>query len=136
MMEPAMTEPRTRLPRNRVMALTMTAAAGTTALLMLARATGLLPMPQDMSLAGVIAFCVAITAAVVGSSIWYLARTDEHDLHANLWGLSWAWIASAVATVDWAVLHEAGQAPPPDPIMILLGSAAVAGLGWLWLRFR
>jgi hypothetical protein len=135
-MERAMAEPDRLIPRNRVMKVMTIGAFVVTGLVLLARFAGVLPMPQDMSPTAIVVFCVVISSAVIGFSFWYLTRTDEHDLHANLWSMTWAWIASAVITVDWAALHIAGLLPPPDAVTILLATAAVAGSAWVWLRFR
>jgi hypothetical protein len=131
-----MAEQENFMPRNKVMKVTAIGAFVLTAALMAARAAGVLPMPQDMSPPGAIAFCVAMTAAIAGFCGWYFTRTDEHDLHANLWSMTWAWISFALITVDWAVLHVAGLAPVPNAVWILLASAAIAAGIWAWLRFR
>ena len=81
------------IPRRSVMKVTFAGAFVVTLILVPARTLGILPMPQDLTLAGAIALCGALTAVMVATSAWYLVRTDEHDLHANLWSMSWAWLA-------------------------------------------
>ena len=136
MMEHKMAEPKTGVPRNQAMKAMTLASLGLLAILVLARVTGILPIASDMSPIGAIAFCTAMSLAILGSFGWYLRRTDEHDLHANLWSMVWAWISGALITIDWSILHIAKAAPRPDAMAILLVSTAVAAVIWLWLRFR
>lgn len=131
-----MVEPEKSQPANGAMKATLKGAFALMAILVLARMAGILPMPRNMSPAGVIAFCVAMTSAIFAVAGWYLKRTDEHDLHANVRSMAWAWFAGAVMTIDWAILHEAGVAPRPDAMLILVASAVLAAGTWLWLRFR
>lgn len=131
-----MTEQKRAIPRSNVMKVVFVGSFVLTAVLILARATGILPMPQDMAPAGAIALCAGLTILLAGTSAWYLARTDEHDLHANLWSMTWAWIAGALITIDWAILHAARLAPAPDAMAILLVSAGLMVAVWVWLRFR
>jgi hypothetical protein len=84
-------------------------------------------MPQDMSPPRVIAFCVAMTAAIAGFCGWHFTRTDEHDLHANLWSMAWAWTSFALITVNWAVLHVAWLAPAPNAVWIFAGERSRSG---------
>lgn len=135
-MERAMTESRHAIPRSSVVKVAFAGSFVLTAVLVLARMAGVLPMPQDMSPAGAIALCAGLTVLLAVTSVWYLARTDEHDLHANLWSMTWAWIAGALIAIDWAILHAARLAPTPDAMAILLVSAGVMVVVWLWLRFR
>ncbi len=131
-----MNNPKPRIPSNRVMTTTTVAALILLAVLVGARATGILPTANELSPAGAIALCAAFTALVGGGSVWYLARTDEHDLNANLWAMAWGWLASSLVTLNWAVLHIAGLVPVPDSIAILMVGTVVVLVIWLWLRFR
>ncbi len=136
MMEQKMTEHRRRLPRNQAMKVMTLVSLALLVVLLAARFVGILPLASDMTSGGAMAFCAAMTSFVAGSFWWYFTRTDEHDLHANLWSLSLAWIGGALVTIDWSILHFAGAAPRPDAMIILLVSAVVAVAGWGWLRFR
>jgi hypothetical protein len=131
-----MSKPQSRLPRNRVMTVTTLGAIAVLILLMLARGAGLLPMPQDLSPAGTIGLCAGMTVLTGGFAAWYLARTDEHGLSANLWSMAWGWIGTVLLTVNWAMLHEAGLVPPPQAVYIILASAVPVLAVWAWLRFR
>jgi hypothetical protein len=136
MTDRAQTDASKPLSRNRVMAGSSLAVVVVVGALLIARLAGVIPAPQEMSALGAIVTCVLGAASVVGFSAWYFARTDEHDLHANLWAMAWSWIASGVGTSCWVVLHAAGLAPVPDAVVILLGSSVVALATWVWLRFR
>jgi hypothetical protein len=136
MMEQKMTEPQKTMSRNKVMKTAWLATAVLSAVLIAARLSGILPMANEMSAAGVIVLCVALTTVTAGFAGWYLRRTDEHDLHANLWSMSCAWIASVLITVNWGVLYIGKLAPMPNALAIILASAAVAIIIWIWLRFR
>jgi hypothetical protein len=135
-MEHKMAEQEKTVPRNKVMKTGIILATLFSVALIAARFAGVLPMPQNMSAGGVIALCVSLTAIVAGYVGWYLYNTDEHDLHANLWSMAWAWIASALITVNWSILHVGGLAPVPNALIIFLGSAVAAASVWAWLRFR
>lgn len=136
MTDHAKTEASKPLSRNRVMARSTFAAAVIVGLILVARALGIIPAPQDLSALGAIITCVLGATGVVGFSAWYFANTDEHDLNANLRSMAWSWIAVGVGTSCWVVLHGAGLAPVPDAVAIVLGSSVVALFAWLWLRFR
>lgn len=125
-----------KVPRNRAMVTTTIASFTLLVLLVGGRVTGLLPPANQMTPAGAIALCAAFTVLVGGGSVWYLVRTDEHDLNANLWSMTWGWIVASLVTLNWAVLHIAGLLVAPEPIAILLASSAVVLAVWLWLRFR
>ena len=131
-----MIEQNKTIAANSIMKRTLIGALLLGAVAVLARVSGVLPMPQDMSPPVVIAFCTTITVALLFLTNWYLKRTDEHDRHANLWSMAWAWVIGALVTVNWAMLHEAGVAGAPNAIWILHASAAVAAGIWAWLRFR
>jgi hypothetical protein len=136
MMEQNMAEPKKTVPRNKVMRISWVLTAMFGAILIAARMVGILPMANELSAAGVIALCVVVTAVALGIAGWYISHTDEHDLHANLWSMSWAWIASALITVNWGMLYIGKLAPVPNTLMILLASTAVAAVIWAWMRFR
>jgi hypothetical protein len=136
MMERRMTQAEKPMARNKVMKRGLIAATLLSAILITARLAGVLPVAQNMSPPGVIAFCIIITAVVVGYVVWYLTHTDEHDLNANLWSMAWAWVGSALLTVNWGILHVGKLAPAPNALIIFLGSAALAATTWVWLRFR
>lgn len=136
MMEEKMADQKTGVPRNHAMKVMTLSSLGLVAVLLLARFAGILPIASDMSQTGATVFCAAMTLAVLGGFGWYLRRTDEHDLHANLWSMAWAWIIGALITIDWSILHIAKVAPRPDAMIILLISSAVAAVTWCWLRFR
>jgi hypothetical protein len=136
MMEQNMTEPQKTMPRNKVMKRSIVIATLLGVVLIAARLTGVLPSAQTMSPPGVIAMCATITAVVLAYVGWYLKSTDEHDLNANLWSMAWAWIGSALITVNWGVLYIGKLAPAPNALFIFLGSAILAAVIWIWLRFR
>lgn len=136
MMEQNMAEPQKTVPRNKVLRTSWALTAIFGAILIAARLTGILPMANEMSAPGVITLCVFVTAVTMGIAGWYLSRTDEHDLHANLWSMTWAWIASALITVNWGVLYVGKLAPVPNALTILLASTAIAAIIWVWMRFR
>jgi len=96
------------------------------------------PTGQPMSfspLAGLLILAIGLVTFVL-ATMRYVKRTDEHDLMANLWGLSLGWLAMVVMGASWWVLHHSGLAGPVDSWPILITSSLVAGAGWAWLRFR
>jgi hypothetical protein len=136
MMECNMAEQSKAIPASSVMKRTMIGSFLLIAATVLARIAGVLPMPQDQPPIIVIIFCTTMTLAMLWMVGWYMRRTDEHDLHANLWSMMWAWVANALITINWVILQAAGIIGAPDAMHILLASAAVAALVWAWLRFR
>jgi hypothetical protein len=88
------------MSRNKVMKRGIIAATLFSAVLIAARLMGVLPSAHEMSPPGVIALCVTVTVVVSAYVRWYLTHTDEHDLNANLWSMAWAWIGSALITVN------------------------------------
>lgn len=66
----------------------------------------------------------------------YLKRTDEHDLSANLWSFSWAWLTFSVIAPAWWVLNHSGLAGPVNFWAVFGISAVVSGIVWAWLRLR
>jgi hypothetical protein len=135
-MECKMAEQQKIVPRNKVLKVATLGALGLSAVLLLARLAGILPTAQDMSPAGAITFCVIMTAVTTAFAGWYFIRTDEHDLHANLWSMAWAWLVYMLLTINWFILHVAGVAPSPNALLILCTSTAVAAAIWAWMRFR
>jgi hypothetical protein len=136
MMETEMAEKTTGVPRSQAMKMMTLMSFGLLAILLLARIAGILPTAAEMTATGAIAFCTAMTVAILAGFSWYLGRTDEHDLHANLWSMVWAWISGALITINWSILSIAKVAPPADAMIILMTSSAVAAVAWAWLRFR
>jgi hypothetical protein len=136
MMEEKMADQKAGVPRNQAMKVMTLASLGLLAILLLARFAGILPIASDMTPTVAVAFCTVMTLAIFCAFDWYLRRTDEHDLHANLWSMAWAWISGALITIDWSILHIAKVAPPVDAMIILITSSAVAAVAWAWLRFR
>lgn len=136
MMEHKMTEKKNRLPRDRAMKVMLQASFGLAVIMLLGRFAGIIPTAAEMSPAGAIFTCAVLSIFLIGLFGWYLARTDEHDLHANLWSMAWAWIGGALLAVNWTILHIAGVAPRADAGAIFLASAVLAMVVWLWLRFR
>jgi hypothetical protein len=100
MMERKKAEQEKIIPRNKVMKITAIGVSTLAAVLVLARLGGILPMLQNKSPASAVTFCVVITVFVAGFMGWYFTRTDEHDLHANLWSMAWAWVAFTLITVN------------------------------------
>jgi hypothetical protein len=79
-------------------------------------------------LAGLIGF-VALT-------LFYMKRTDEHDMSANLWGGLYGWLFIMGAGPVWWMLHHSGLAGPVNLWALYFVSALVAAGVWGWLRFR
>jgi len=131
-----MTEKQKNMPRNRAVTLVATVAGVLLGILLLAQATGVLPTADAMSPPVAIGFCALASVIVLGLSIWYFARTDEHDLHANLWAMTWGWIATVLLGANWVILHGARLAPPPHMMVALLVDGAVSVIVWLWMRYR
>jgi len=66
----------------------------------------------------------------------YLKRTDEHDLSANLWSFSWAWLTFAVIAPAWWVLNHSGLVGAVNFWAVFAISTIVSGIVWAWLRLR
>ena len=83
----------------------------------------------------------------IGASILWLAgmavcmiiyhrAIDDHEERAWLWACTAGWYTFMFAAPVWWVLHRASLAPPADAMLIFLGSLAVNGVVWLWLKYR
>ncbi len=81
-----------------------------------------------MAIGGLIAF-IALT-------ILYMKRTDEHDVTANLWGLSMGCLFFVGAGPVWWILNHSGLVGPVNFWAIYFISAVVAAGVWAWFRFR
>jgi hypothetical protein len=136
MMEQSMAEQKESLPQGRAMKLMLLGSVLFGGTILIGRITGIMPHPSQMSPAAAAALCLAITLAALFGGGWYLKRTDEHDLHANLWSIVWGWVSVSLITINWHILYIAKAAPLPDPMATLLVSTLVALGAWLWLRFR
>ncbi len=82
---------------------------------------------------------LVVIIGLVGISVVtfrYLKRTDEHDLLANLWGLTYGYMFLLFAGPAWWMLNHSGVVGPIDFWMIYFGSAVVAAVAWAWYRFR
>lgn len=66
----------------------------------------------------------------------YMKRTDEHDLLANLWGLSVGYLFFACAVPIWWTLNHSGLAGPVNFWTLYVFSALISGVVWGWRRFR
>jgi hypothetical protein len=136
MTERNMTEQNKNLPQGRAMKLMLLGSALFGGAILIGRITGIMPAPSDMSPMGAMALCAVITIATFAGGGWYLKRTDEHDLHANLWSIMWGWVSVSLITINWHILYVAKAAPMPDGMLALLISTIIAFITWLWLRFR
>jgi hypothetical protein len=136
MMEHNMAEQKDSLPQGRAMKLMLLGSFLFGATIIIGRVTGIMPALSEMSPASAIGLCAVLTLSVLVGGGWYLKRTDEHDLHANLWSILWGWVSVSLITLNWHMLYVAKAAPIPDAMVTLLISAIVSLLAWLWLRFR
>ncbi|HWJ71409.1 MAG TPA: hypothetical protein VNS79_15300 [Sphingobium sp.] len=67
---------------------------------------------------------------------FYMRRTDEHDMIANLWGLSIGYLFFAGTAPVWWMLHHSGLVGPVNFWAVYIASALVASGVWGWMRFR
>jgi hypothetical protein len=91
--------------------------------------------PVLSATAGLLITAVALIGFVVPTFL-YMKRTDEHDLLANLWGITLGWLFFTIAAPAWWLLNRSGLVGPVDFWTIYVINALVAGAGWLWHRFR
>jgi hypothetical protein len=136
MTERNMAEQNKSLPQGRAMKMMLFGSALFGGTILIGRITGIMPALSEMSPTGAMALCAVITIATLAGGGWYLKRTDEHDLHANLWSIMWGWVSVSLITFNWHILYMAKAAPMPDGMVTLLVSTIIALIAWAWLRFR
>lgn len=83
-----------------------------------------------------IAIIIGGLIGYVALTVFYMKRTDEHDMNANLWGLSYGYLFFAGAAPAWWMLNHSGLAEPVDFWALYIISALVSASVWSWLRFR
>ncbi len=130
---PAAADKRRNALRNSLLqTIPITIAIVTAATLLNQSVPGQPPVYSPVS--AVLLLVLGIIAVV--PTVLYIKRTDEHDLLANLWGLTLAWLFMAFAGPAWWVFNRAGLIGPVDFWTLFFSSALVATLAWGWLRFR
>lgn len=80
------------------------------------------------------ALSIVLLAIVPVPIIWYLHRTDEHDLRANLWGFTTGAITFMTMLPVWWLLNRSGLLVPPNVWLCYTASAVASGGAWIWLR--
>lgn len=66
----------------------------------------------------------------------YHRAIDDHEERAWLWACLAGWYSFMFSAPVWWVLHRASLAPPPDAMLLFLGSLVVNAVVWLWLKYR
>ncbi len=121
---------------NRAFGVILLASVGIGLGLGFATRTGIIPKLDDWSPAGAIAAVIIGSALIIGSTLWLLRKTDEHDRHAHLWAMTWSWLALAVIIPSWEIFARLGMTRPFDGITALFLSAIIGMIAWFWMRFR
>jgi hypothetical protein len=102
----------------------------------LAMGTAVLPNLHRLTPPGAIIVAGVLSLFFIGSTLWFLKMTDEHDRNAHLWSMTWAWLSIAVMTPSWWLFAKAGMARPVDAMQIFTASAFVGAAVWTWNRYR
>lgn len=70
------------------------------------------------------------------SMIFYHRGIDDHEERAWLWAGLFGWYAFVFPAPAWMILASAKVVPPVDAFVLLVFSAIVNAIAWLWLKFR
>jgi hypothetical protein len=109
---------------------------GTGLSLGLALGLAVLPNIHLFSPFGAILIAATLSLFFIGSTVWFLKMTDEHDRNAHLWSMTWAWLSIAVMTPSWWLFSKTGMARPVDAMQVFTVSAVVGTAVWTWNRYR
>jgi hypothetical protein len=114
----------------------MLVCLGTGGVIGLALGKFILPNLNRLTQPGAIIVAAVLSLFFVGSTLWFLKRTDEHDRNAHLWSMTWSWLSIAVMTPSWWLFAKVGMTRPVDAMQVFTVSAFVGAAVWAWNRYR
>jgi hypothetical protein len=136
MMELSMPKNGRKSSHNRLMRTGLMLVAGLGIGFALGKIMDMFPEPEAISPLAAILIVAVVGTGVIASQIWFMMRTDEHDRHAHLWSMTFAWLSLAVVIPSWWILARASVTPPVNALFALGFSAIVATTTWAWMRYR